>query len=225
MDPATVVIRGITLFIGCAFCDCSLNKRSVTKYRDGEPRVSLACRVQSHDDAVRDYLRPDEVGEVTVQAARKSGRHQVRDAAMIVPKRANWLVCPLCPHPHQLRHAYGYYLAPCEHNTRAIQDSIWDIRTFSIRCDTPRWHRTDLKASGMIKLCRFSNGIGEKSYTKPSSSFDTDCTFAPKRAIPGMARFPFIAILAVMPSRTYFLRSARPKEPSPLADRPCSIPQ
>ena len=98
MDPATGVIRGITLFVGCAVCDRYLNTRSVTTYRDGEPRVSLACRVQSHDDAVRDYLRPDEV-EVTMQAARKSGRHQVRDAAMIVPKRANWLVCPLCPIP------------------------------------------------------------------------------------------------------------------------------
>jgi len=86
---------------------------------------------------------------------------------------------PFVPHPHQLRHAYGYYLASCGHDTRAIQNSIWDIRTFSIRCDTLRWHRTDLKASGMIKLCRFSNGIGEKSYTKPSSLLDTDCTFAP----------------------------------------------
>ena len=98
MDPAPGVIRGITLFIGSVFCGRYLNTRSVTKYRDGEPRVSLACRVQSHDDAVRDYLRPDEV-EGIVQAARKSGRHQVRDAAMIVPKRANWLACPLCPIP------------------------------------------------------------------------------------------------------------------------------
>ena len=35
------------------------------------------------DPAVRDYLRPDEV-DAMVQAARKSGRHRVRDAAIIV---------------------------------------------------------------------------------------------------------------------------------------------
>ena len=35
------------------------------------------------DPAVREYLRPDEV-EAMVQAARKSGRHRVRDAAIIL---------------------------------------------------------------------------------------------------------------------------------------------
>ena len=32
---------------------------------------------------MRDYLRPDEV-DAMVQAARKSGRHRVRDAAIIL---------------------------------------------------------------------------------------------------------------------------------------------
>jgi site-specific recombinase XerD len=40
-------------------------------------------RKKRHDPAVRDYLRPDEV-DAMVQAARKSGRHRVRDAAIIV---------------------------------------------------------------------------------------------------------------------------------------------
>jgi type 1 fimbriae regulatory protein FimE len=38
---------------------------------------------QKRSPAVRDYLRPDEV-EAMVQAARKSGRHPVRDAAIIL---------------------------------------------------------------------------------------------------------------------------------------------
>ena len=38
---------------------------------------------QQRSPAVRDYLRPDEV-EAMVQAARKSGRHPVRDAAIIL---------------------------------------------------------------------------------------------------------------------------------------------
>jgi type 1 fimbriae regulatory protein FimE len=40
-------------------------------------------RKKKLDPAVREYLRPDEV-EAMVQAARKSGRHQVRDAAIIL---------------------------------------------------------------------------------------------------------------------------------------------
>jgi type 1 fimbriae regulatory protein FimE len=40
-------------------------------------------RKKRHDPAVRDYLRPDEV-DAMVQAARTSGRHRVRDAALIV---------------------------------------------------------------------------------------------------------------------------------------------
>src|SRR5918996_3481003 len=40
-------------------------------------------RKKKHDPSVRDYLRPDEV-DAMVQAARKSGRHRVRDAAIIV---------------------------------------------------------------------------------------------------------------------------------------------
>jgi len=40
-------------------------------------------RKKRHDASVRDYLRPDEV-DAMVQAARKSGRHRVRDAAIIL---------------------------------------------------------------------------------------------------------------------------------------------
>jgi integrase len=45
--------------------------------RPGPPRKKKL------DPAGRDYLRPDEV-EAMVQAARKSGRHRVRDAAIIL---------------------------------------------------------------------------------------------------------------------------------------------
>ena len=38
---------------------------------------------KSRDESVRDYLRPDEV-DAMMQAARKSGRHRVRDAAIIL---------------------------------------------------------------------------------------------------------------------------------------------
>ena len=40
-------------------------------------------RKKTHDPSVRDYLRPDEV-EAMVRAARKAGRHPVRDAAIIL---------------------------------------------------------------------------------------------------------------------------------------------
>jgi integrase len=40
-------------------------------------------RKKKHNESVRDYLRPDEV-DAMVQAARKSGRHRVRDAAIIL---------------------------------------------------------------------------------------------------------------------------------------------
>ena len=38
---------------------------------------------KKRDESVRDYLRPDEV-DAMVQAARKSGRHRVRDATIIL---------------------------------------------------------------------------------------------------------------------------------------------
>src|SRR5712691_1123310 len=47
------------------------------------PGLHPPPRKKRHDPAVRDYLRPDEV-EAMVQAARTSGRHRVRDAAIIV---------------------------------------------------------------------------------------------------------------------------------------------
>jgi integrase len=159
---------------------------------------------QKRSPAVRDYLRPDEV-EAMVQAARKCGRHPVRDAAIILlmfrhglrtaelvalrwhqvdlkagyldvhrAKRGHHAKHPLrgpqlrllrelqrtypdtpyvfvserkaplsprsireivartgqvaglafVPHPHQLRHACGYYLASQGHDTRAIQDYL-----------------------------------------------------------------------------------------------------
>jgi integrase len=170
------------------------------------PRVPRPTppRKKRRDDAVRDYLRPDEV-EAMVQAARKAGRHPVRDAAIIVmmfrhglrtaelvalrwhqvdlkagyldvhrvkrghhakhplrspqlrllrelqrlypnspyvfvserkaplsPRAIREIVAksgrlaglPFVPHPHQLRHACGYYLASHGHDTRAIQDYL-----------------------------------------------------------------------------------------------------
>jgi type 1 fimbriae regulatory protein FimE len=161
-------------------------------------------RKQKRSPAGRDYLRPEEV-EAMVQAARKTGRHPVRDAAIILlmfrhglrtaelvalrwhqveltagyldvhrAKRGHHAKHPLrgpqlrllrelqrtypdlpyvfvserkaplsprsirdivartgkmaglsfVPHPHQLRHACGYYLASQGHDTRAIQDYL-----------------------------------------------------------------------------------------------------
>jgi integrase len=161
-------------------------------------------RKKKRSPCVRDYLRPDEV-EAMVQAARKTGRHPVRDAAIILmmfrhglrtaelvalrwhqvdlkagyldvhrAKRGHNAKHPLrgpqlrllrelqrtypdspyvfvserkaplsprsireivartgkvaglafVPHPHQLRHACGYYLASQGHDTRAIQDYL-----------------------------------------------------------------------------------------------------
>ena len=49
------------------------------------PRVRRPAppQKQQHNPAVRDYLRPEEV-EAMIQAARKAGRHPVRDAAIIL---------------------------------------------------------------------------------------------------------------------------------------------
>ena len=47
------------------------------------PRLSAPPRKVKRGPSVRDYLRPEEV-EAMVQAARKAGRHPVRDAAIIL---------------------------------------------------------------------------------------------------------------------------------------------
>src|SRR5262249_13146182 len=57
-------------------------QRSFSAKSSREPRPAPP-RKKRRDDAVRDYLRPDEV-EAMVQAARKAGRHQIRDAAIIL---------------------------------------------------------------------------------------------------------------------------------------------
>ncbi len=46
-------------------------------------RLPAPPRKQKRSPSVRDYLRPDEV-EAMIQAARKAGRHPVRDAAIIL---------------------------------------------------------------------------------------------------------------------------------------------
>jgi len=56
--------------------------RSFSAKSPPAPR-SAPPRKKSRDESVRDYLRPDEV-DAMGQAARKSGRHRVRDAAMIL---------------------------------------------------------------------------------------------------------------------------------------------
>src|SRR5437868_1293263 len=176
----------------------SFSAESPPESRLGPPRK------KEFDPAVREYLRPDEV-EAMVQATRKSGRHRVRDAAIILlmfrhglrtaelvalrwqqvdlkagyldvhrvkrghdakhplrgpqlrllrelqrtypdspyvfvserkaplsPRSIRAIVArvgkvaglPFVPHPHQLRHACGYYLASHGHDTRAIQDYL-----------------------------------------------------------------------------------------------------
>jgi type 1 fimbriae regulatory protein FimE len=57
-------------------------QRSFSAKSQQQPR-SRPPRKQQYDPAVREYLRPEEV-EAMVQAARTSGRHRVRDAAMIL---------------------------------------------------------------------------------------------------------------------------------------------
>ena len=61
----------------------------------------------------REYLLPSEV-KAMIREARKVGRNRVRDSTII----------PIRVHPHQLRHACGYYLASMGHDTRAIQDYL-----------------------------------------------------------------------------------------------------
>jgi type 1 fimbriae regulatory protein FimB/type 1 fimbriae regulatory protein FimE len=56
---------------------------------------------------------------------------------------------PFVPHPHKLRHACGYYLASCGHDTAPFR-IIWGIKTSSIPCATRRWRLTALKTSGTI---------------------------------------------------------------------------
>ena len=46
-------------------------------------RLSAPPKKQKRSSSMRDYLRPDEV-EAMMQAARKTGRHPVRDAAIIL---------------------------------------------------------------------------------------------------------------------------------------------
>lgn len=69
--------------------------------------------------------------EAMIQAARKVGRNGIRDSTIIlimfrhIIARAGKLAgIPFRVHPHQLRHACGYYLASQGHDTRAIQDYL-----------------------------------------------------------------------------------------------------
>src|SRR2546427_11285875 len=55
----------------------SFSAKSPPDPRPGPPRK------QRHNPSMRDYHRPDEV-DAMVQAARKSGRHRVRDATIII---------------------------------------------------------------------------------------------------------------------------------------------
>jgi type 1 fimbriae regulatory protein FimE len=57
-------------------------QRSFSAKSQREPQPAPP-RKKKHDPSMRDYLRPDEV-EAMVQAARTSGRHRVRDAAIIL---------------------------------------------------------------------------------------------------------------------------------------------
>src|ERR1043165_2818296 len=56
---------------------CSFTAKSQSPGLSGPPRK------KKQDASMREYLRPDEV-DAMVQAARKSGRHRVRDAAIIL---------------------------------------------------------------------------------------------------------------------------------------------
>jgi site-specific recombinase XerD len=62
-------------------------------------RLPAPPRKQKRSPSVRDYLRP-------------------------VARTGQLAGLPFAPHPHQLRHACGYYLASRGHDTRAIQDYL-----------------------------------------------------------------------------------------------------
>jgi integrase len=47
-----------------------------------------------------------------------------RSIREIVARTGKVAALPFVPHPHQLRHACGYYLASQGHDTRAIQDYL-----------------------------------------------------------------------------------------------------
>lgn len=58
------------------------SQRSFSAKSPPKPRP-VPPKKKKHEESERDYLRPDEV-DAMVQAARKSGRHRVRDAAIIL---------------------------------------------------------------------------------------------------------------------------------------------
>jgi len=58
------------------------SQRSFSAKSPPKPRP-VPPKKKKHEESERDYLRPDEV-DTMVQAARKSGRHRVRDAAIIL---------------------------------------------------------------------------------------------------------------------------------------------
>jgi integrase len=58
------------------------SQRSFSAKSHPKPRPAPPKK-KKHEESERDYLRPDEVGAM-VQAARKSGRHRVRHAAIIL---------------------------------------------------------------------------------------------------------------------------------------------
>ena len=83
-------------------------QRSFSAKSKPEPQLGPP-RKQKQAPGVREYLRPDEV-DAMVQAARKSGRHRVRDAAIILImfrhglRTAGAHVCLCCAALVVLRH-------------------------------------------------------------------------------------------------------------------------
>jgi integrase len=66
-------------------------------------------------------------------------------------ERGRWPGCPLSP----IRTNCGMRVGITSRRGGMIREPfriIWGTRTFNIRCATPRWRPTDLKASGTTKL-------------------------------------------------------------------------
>lgn len=91
--------------------------------------MSSSCRLyspQSDRRAVRALrtLQRDYPDTQYVFVSERKAPLSTRAIRQIVARAGKLAGIPFPVHPHQLRHACGYYLASCGHDTRAIQDYL-----------------------------------------------------------------------------------------------------
>lgn len=80
--------------------------------------------IKKKSEGEREYLRLDEINDMMKFVSERHAPLTTRTIRHIIARAGKLASIPFPVHPHQLRHACGYYLASQGHDTRAIQAPI-----------------------------------------------------------------------------------------------------